>query len=228
MSKLLLVEDEDMLSMIIKDTMETRGYTVIAVNDGKKALDVFTLEKPDLVILDIMLPTTNGYVVALQIREKDADVPILFLSAKSQTNDVLKGFEVGANDYLKKPFNMDELLARLQVLLRTSKKDASRAPREVYVIGQYEFDFALQSIHFGSQKVQISFKESQLLKHLAKQINQTVEKDFMLKDIWGDNNVYTSKNMDVVITKLRTYFKQDTRISIVNQRGIGYKLMVED
>ena len=224
MHKLLLVEDEDMLSMIIKDTLETKGFQVMTAHNGAEALAIYDKFIPDIAVLDIMMEGMSGYEVATEIRKKNEFIPLLFLSAKSQTADVLKGFEAGANDYMKKPFSIDELLARLQVLLRTISRATGKTR---YQIGNYVFDSVAQTLIFGNESVTISFKEAKLLQYLAETINQVVEKDRVLEDIWGMNTVYTSRNMDVVITKLRRYFKNDDRIKFINLRGVGYKLVVE-
>lgn len=224
MHKLLLVEDEDMLSMIIKDTLETKGFEVMIARNGTEALENFKSFLPDIAVLDIMMEGMSGYEVATEIRKQNEFIPLLFLSAKSQTADVLKGFEAGANDYMKKPFSIDELLARIQVLLRTVTRTAGKTR---YQIGNYVFDAVAQSLSFGAEVVTISFKEAKLLQFLSENMNQVVEKERVLEEIWGMNTVYTSRNMDVVITKLRRYFKNDERIKFINLRGVGYKLVVE-
>ncbi|MFN8713691.1 MAG: response regulator transcription factor [Bacteroidota bacterium] len=224
MHKLLLVEDEDMLSMIIKDTLETKGFEVMIARNGAEALVSYKKFLPDIAVLDIMMEGMSGYEVASEIRKQNEFIPLLFLSAKSQTADVLKGFEAGANDYMKKPFSIDELLARIQVLLRTITRASGKTR---YQIGNYVFDAVAQTLLFGNDSVTISFKEAKLLQFLSENINQVVEKERVLEEIWGMNTVYTSRNMDVVITKLRRYFKNDERIKFINLRGVGYKLVVE-
>lgn len=224
MAKLLLVEDEDMLSLIIKDTLETKNMTVHIVRNGNDALKAFANFAPDIVVLDIMMEGMSGYEVATEIRKSDAAVPLLFLSAKSQTADVLKGFEMGANDYLKKPFSIDELVARVQVLLRTIGHSGQKTK---FQIGSYQFDAVAQTLAGHGTIVTITFKEARLLKYLAESLNQVAEKEKVLQEIWGMNSIYTSRNMDVVITKLRRYFVSDPNIKFINLRGVGYKLVVE-
>ncbi|MGL5890635.1 MAG: response regulator transcription factor [Bacteroidia bacterium] len=224
MHKLLLVEDEDMLSMIIKDTLETKGFEVMIARNGAEALVAYKKFLPDIAVLDIMMEGMSGYEVASEIRKQNEFIPLLFLSAKSQTADVLKGFDAGANDYMKKPFSIDELLARIQVLLRTITRATGKTR---YQIGNYVFDAVAQTLVFGDESATISFKEAKLLQFLSDNMNQVVEKERVLEEIWGMNTVYTSRNMDVVITKLRRYFKNDERVKFINLRGVGYKLVVE-
>ncbi|CAN5191603.1 response regulator transcription factor [soil metagenome] len=223
--KILLVEDEEMLALITKDMLELKNYKVEIAKDGKMALTKFSNFKPDLVILDIMIPTISGYEVATTIRKKNQKVPIIFLSAKSQTTDVLKGFDLGANDYLTKPFSMEELLARVSVQLRMTD---STNPTQIYSIGAFSFNFPVQELTINSNKTVISYRESQVLKYLAEIPNEVVEKKMVLMELWGDNSVSNSRNMDVVVTKLRNYLKDDPRVKILNSRGVGYKLVIDE
>lgn len=223
MKQILLAEDEEMLGGIIKDTLEIKGYKVRLAKNGKQALEIFMEHQPDLMVLDITMPIVNGYDVAIAIRKINTKMPIIFLSAKNQTTDVLAGFDAGANDYIRKPFSIDELLARIHVLLKQlPDKTAS-----VYNIGNYVFDADGQTLSISNEKIQISYKESQLLNMLCKNMNNVLSKDEVLKQLWGDNNMHNSRNMDVVITKLRTHLSQDTSIKIINLRGIGYKLVTQ-
>ncbi len=224
--KILLAEDEEMLGGIVRDTLEAHGFEVALASDGKIALSLFQSFSPDLIILDVMMPERSGYEVAEIIRKTDKLVPIIFLTAKSQTVDVLKGFSIGANDYVKKPFSLEELVARVQVLLRNAISVDS--PGLVYSIGRFTFDVQRQMLTLDVDKQELSFKEAQLLTILAASINQVVEKNDVLFKLWGDNSIYNSRNMDVVITRIRQHLKGDDKVKIINIRGIGYKLTVEE
>ncbi len=223
--KILLVEDEEMLSLIIKDLLVIKKFTVEISGNGKDAIRKFDQFKPNLVVLDIMIPGISGYEVATYIRKKNSKIPIIFLSAKSQTSDVLKGFEIGGNDYLKKPFSMEELLARIEVLFNSS--NATDHKVVTFSIGNYLFDYSAQQLVLDGHKTTISYRESQVLKYLAGSMNEVVEKSIVLNDLWGDNSVSNSRNMDVVITKLRQHLSGDPTIKILNTRGIGYKLVAK-
>lgn len=225
MSKILIVEDEEMLSLILNDTLKTRGFEIQIAKDGEEAIELFDKFKPSVVVLDIMVPKMNGYDVASYIRKRDNLLPIIFLSAKTQTIDVLRGFEVGANDYLKKPFSIDELIARINVLLRGNRQNIDK--QNLFIIGKYSFDFSRQTLTYNEEKIVISYREAEILRYLASSQNQVVNKEIVLKELWGDNNVYHSRNMDVVITRIRSYLKNDSRVTIINVRGVGYKLVVE-
>lgn len=227
MKKILLAEDEDMLATIVRDTLEMKGFRVQPAKNGKEALAFFQSFQPDLLVLDVMMPELSGYEVAEQVRKKNPQVPIIFLTAKTQTVDVLRGFESGANDYVKKPFSLDELIARIQALLRNHSSTASQM-QPVYTIGKFEFDAQRQSLAIDGQKRELSFKETQLLAVLAVSLNQVVEKDKVLNELWNGNSIYNSRNMDVVITRIRQHLKGDEKVKIINIRGIGYKLTVED
>jgi DNA-binding response OmpR family regulator len=226
MRKILVAEDEEMLSVIIRDTLEVKGYQVKLASNGNEAVSFFDSFHPDLLILDVMMPGRGGFEVAELIRKKNATVPIIFLTAKTQTADVLKGFSTGANDYIRKPFSLDELIARIQVHLQGRSILPTLKP--VYKIGRYEFDAQRQVLNFGEEKWVLSFKESELLTALAEAMNQVLEKDKVLNELWNGNTIYNSRNMDVVITRIRHYLKADEHVKILNIRGIGYKLTVED
>jgi two-component system, OmpR family, response regulator VicR len=225
MSKILLVEDEEMLSLILKDTLSVRDFEVAIAKDGKEAIHLFEEFNPSLIVLDIMLPKMNGYDVISHIRKINNTLPIIITSAKNLTGDVLKGFELGANDYLRKPFSIDELIARIKVLLKNTEGNVHK--QNLFNIGKYDFDYAHQTLFYENDKIVISFKEAELLRYLAATPNQIVHKDLVLNELWGDNNVYNSRNMDVVITKIRSYLKNDPNVTILNIRGIGYKLIIE-
>ena len=223
----LLIEDEQALAMIVKDSLEVRGFTVRYAPDGDVGLAMFWQECPDIVVADIMMPTIDGFSVAQQIRQTDADVPILFLTARSQPADVVRGFDLGGNDYLKKPFSLDELIVRINALLRRSSGSRLRIPEPDLVrIGRYQFDAPKQKLSLDGREVHLSHREAELLRHLCEQRNQVLERNIVLVKLWGDDSFFNGRSLDVFITKLRRHLRADPSIQIVNVRGVGYKLIV--
>lgn len=227
-SRVLLVEDEQALGLIIKDSLETRGFEVIYIADGKLAYDVYILEQPDLLLLDVMLPTINGFTIAEKIRLENKHTPILFLTARAMPQDVLNGYVAGGNDYLKKPFDMEELIIRIKVLLsqnRLLEDEHSGGSSGTVDIGKYNFDMMREVlVHQGIVK-QLTGRESEVLKTLYQNRNRVLaRKDFLLQ-VWGDDDFFSSRSLDVFITKLRRYLKNDPAVQIINRRGFGYKLI---
>lgn len=225
--KLLLAEDEPALGQIVKESLETRDFEVNLCVDGMQAMEQFQKESPALLILDVMMPKMDGFTVAKEIRKVDDTVPIIFLTAKSQTADVVEGFSIGGNDYLKKPFSIEELIARINNLLHRSLEQKKA---ETIVIGKYVFDFPKQVLsfpdgHTGVSAQNLTHRESHLLFHLCKNKNQVLDRSLILKKLWGDDDFFNGRSMDVFITKLRKKLKDDPNISIVNVRGYGYKLI---
>lgn len=228
MAKVLLIEDEWQLGQIVKDSLEMRGFEMLYAEDGKEGLRLFEEHRPDVVVLDIMMPQMDGFTVTAEIRRKDKTTPIIFLTAKSQTADVVKGFELGGNDYLKKPFSMDELIVRIKALLQRFNEQpaGSREPTaEVIQIGQYEFNYNKQTLTRNSVTEFLSHREAEILRRLSQNLNQVMERKTVLLDLWGDDSFFNARSMDVFITKLRRYLKDDPRVQIVNIRGVGYKLI---
>ena len=226
--KILLAEDEPFLGKIIKESFETRDFEVSWVQNGIKAYSVFRSFKPDICILDVMMPEKDGFSVTEDIRKIDTGVPILFLTARSLTEDVIKGFELGCNDYLKKPFSMEELIVRVKSLLGRSEKHKVNLPTENFSIGNYEFNNTIQELTLGNESVKLSFREASLLKMLIENKNQVLARKLALDYLWGEDNFFAARSMDVFITKLRKHLKHDTNIEIVNIRGIGYKLIINE
>jgi len=222
--KVLYVEDEVFLAKIVSETLQVRGYDVILENDGGKALEQFTKEKPDVCVLDIMLPNKDGFAIADEIRDRDTQVPIIFLSAKSQTSDVVNGFKTGANDYIRKPFSIEELIVRIENVLKR-KTPASEEPEEVQ-IGNYTFNMRRQSLNHSSEQRKLSYRESELLKLLYENRDKIVERSEILTLLWGSDSFFNSRNLDVYITKLRGYLKQDRSIEIITIKGIGYRFVM--
>ncbi len=224
-TKVLYVEDEPFLGRIVKESLESRNFEVHMVSDGKLATSVFYKTNPDICVLDIMLPSKDGYSIAKEIRSTHARLPIIFVTAKTQTNDVLKGFESGGNDYLRKPFSMEELIVRINNLLQLSKTK-NNAPQENIAIGKLIFSPSKYELHFENKVKKLSNREASLLALLAENINQVTERKEILKRLWGDDSFFNSRNLDVYITKLRDYLKDDPGIEIITIKGVGYHFSI--
>ncbi|WP_298892345.1 response regulator transcription factor [uncultured Psychroserpens sp.] len=219
---ILLAEDEPALGQIIKESLETRDFQVLLCNDGEKALKTYQNDNPELLVLDVMMPKKDGFTLAKEIRAIDDSVPIIFLTAKSQTQDVVEGFTIGGNDYLKKPFSMEELIVRINNLLQRTKVQKTS---EVLKIGNYTFDFPKQQLHYNNISEQLTHRESHLLFHLIKNKNEVLDRSIILNKLWGNDDFFSARSMDVFITKLRKKLQKDEQIQIINVRGFGYKLV---
>jgi DNA-binding response OmpR family regulator len=224
-TKVLYVEDELFLAKIVSETLQGRGYDVILESDGGKAVSQFTKEKPDVCVLDIMLPNKDGFAIADEIRDKDGQVPIIFLSAKSQTSDVVNGFKTGANDYIRKPFSIEELIARIENVLKHKNTTIAEEIEEVK-IGEYTFNTKRQTLHHTVEQRKLSYRESELLKLLYENRDKIVERSEILTLLWGSDSFFNSRNLDVYITKLRGYLKFDPAIEIITIKGIGYRFVM--
>lgn len=223
-AKILYVEDEVFLAKIVAETLEGIGYEVILEGDGNKAIKQFIEAKPDVCILDIMLPNKDGFSIADEIREKDQEVPIIFLSAKSQTSDVVNGFKLGANDYIRKPFSMEELIVRIDNVLKHTNLQSAE-PEEVG-FGQYTFNLKRQTLLHPAEQRKLSYRESELLKILYMNKEKIVERNQILTLLWGSDSFFNSRNLDVYITKLRNYLKLDPSIEIITMKGVGYRFVI--
>ena len=228
MTKILYLEDEHYLGRIVKESLASRGYEIKLVTDGNNVLHQFEQFQPDICVLDIMVPNIDGYTLSREIRDRDPDMPIIFLSAKNQTQDVLKGFESGGNDYLKKPFSMEELIVRIENLLNLKKKDAKSNSEVKSILGDYTFWYSKFELRYRDSKITLSHRENELLKMLDDHRNQKIDRREILKKVWGDDSLYNSRNLDVYIRKLRVYLEKDTRIQLVTLRGVGYHFIVEE
>lgn len=226
--KVLLAEDEPFLGKIIKESLDSRDFDVLWVQDGLKAYAAFRTFDPAICIFDVMMPTKDGFTLTEEIRRVDDRVPIIFLTAKSLTEDVVKGFELGGNDYLKKPFSMEELIVRMKALLHRSAGWRQQTSAEQFAIGKYTFNSALQELDFEGEAAKLSFRESALLKMLVENKNRVLDRKMALDYLWGEDSFFNARSMDVFITKLRKHLKKDGNIEIVNIRGIGYKLIVNE
>jgi DNA-binding response OmpR family regulator len=224
-AKVLYVEDEIFLAKIVSETLQSSGYEVILEEDGARAVQTFLQIKPDLCILDIMLPNKDGFTIADEIREKDSHVPIIFLSAKSQSSDVVNGFRLGANDYIRKPFSVEELIARMENVLKN--KSAVPEIADEVTIGGFTFNNKRQTLTINKELRKLSYRESELLKLLYENRNNIVDRSEILTLLWGSDSFFNSRNLDVYITKLRNYLKPDPSIEIITIKGIGYRFISE-
>lgn len=232
----LLVEDELTLTMIIKETLEGQNFKIHTASDGEEGLRMFFDLRPDVLVADVMMPRMDGFEMLRRIRQTDKRTPVLFLTARSTINDVVEGFELGANDYLKKPFGMQELMIRIKALAGKAFSFTEEKPREVthFEIGDYRFNSITQRLTYGKMatslhahaEVELSHRESEILKRLCENRNQVVHTQNVLLELWGDDSFFNSRSLHVFITKLRHKLALDERIRIVNIRGIGYKLIV--
>lgn len=232
----LLVEDEETLVLIIKDTLEGQNFTIHTAANGEEGLRMFFDLRPDVLVADVMMPRMDGFEMVRRIRQTDKRTPVLFLTARSTINDVVEGFELGANDYLKKPFGIQELIIRIKALVGRAFTFTDEKPKETtsFEFGDYRFNSISQRLTYVSRvvsthvntEIELSHRESEILKRLCENRNQVVNTQNVLLDLWGDDSFFNSRSLHVFITKLRHKLSQDDRIRIVNVRGIGYKLIV--
>ena len=221
--KLLYVEDEPFLGKIVKESLESRAFEVHMVADGAKVMAALEQFQPDICVLDVMLPNRDGFSLAEEIRRLKPALPIVFVTAKTQTEDVLQGFATGGNDYLRKPFSMEELIARLHNLLSLAQgRSAASNSNGVVAIGKYEFLPLKYELRRGEQARKLSAREADLLEILLEHRNFTAARKDILMKVWGDDNFFNSRNLDVYITKLRDYFRDDPAIEIITIKGVGY------
>jgi len=221
--KIVLAEDEPSLGQILKESLETRGFVVYHAVNGEIAYDYYLKKNPDILVLDVMMPKKDGFTLAKEIREQNTTIPIIFLTAKSQTKDVLDGFEYGGNDYLKKPFSMEELIVRMKALLDRSKINKDK---DKIGIGAYIFNYTKQELLLANETIMLTHRESQLLFYLSEKRNEILDRSFILKKLWGNDDFFSSRSMDVFISKLRKKLYKDPTIKIVNIRSVGYKLII--
>ena len=221
--KVLLAEDESALAKIVKESLETRNFHVSLAKDGNEALRLFQKRTPEILVLDVMMPNKDGFTLANEIRQMNDSIPIIFLTAKSQTIDVVEGFNVGGNDYLKKPFSMEELIVRINNLLNRQK---FQKQSEILKIGKYVFDFPKQILSYDNEETELlTHREAQLLFHLCQNRNKVLDRSLVLNKLWGDDDFFSARSMDVFISKLRKKLRKDKDVQIVNVRGYGYKLI---
>jgi DNA-binding response OmpR family regulator len=223
--KVLYVEDELFLGKIVKESLESRGFDVMMEDDGARVLQIFNQYKPDICVLDVMLPNKNGFDIAEEIRAINTHIPIIFLTAKTQTEDVIKGFKTGGNDYIRKPFSMEELIVRIENLLLIKQGAEPVQDTDIIRLGRYRFFTNRQVLSIDNQERKLSFRESELLKHLWMQRNRLIDRREILNLIWGNDSFFNSRNLDVYITKLRSYLKEDPSLEILTMKGVGYRFV---
>lgn len=226
MPKLLLVEDDPNLGALLQEYLTDKGYPTARATDGQEGWQMFVDGDYDLCIFDVMMPRKDGFSLAKEVRMSGRDVPIVFLTAKSMKEDTIQGFRVGADDYITKPFDRDELLLRIEAILRRYRRtNAPEVELSVFGVGTYTFDYEHQQLSREGKTARLTSKESELLKLLCQNLNQPISRSFALKVIWGDDTYFNARSMDVYITKLRKHLKDDPDVQIMNLHGEGFKLM---
>ncbi len=225
--KILYVEDETFLGKIVKESLESRGYEIIMEEDGGKAVAMYNQHKPDICVLDVMLPNKDGFQIAEEIKAINEKTPILFLTAKVQTEDLVKGFKLGGNDYIRKPFSMEELIVRLENILKYTGSDVkTEDKKDTIQVGKYNFHVPRQVLSINEEEYKLSFREAELLKVLYQNKNKIIDRRDILNLLWGNDNFFNSRNLDVYITKLRGYLKADPAVEILTIKGIGYRFLM--
>lgn len=226
-TRILLCEDDENLGMLLREYLQAKGYVTDLLPDGDAGYKSFIKTKYDICVLDVMMPKKDGFELAQEIRQVNSEVPILFLTAKTLKEDILEGFKIGADDYMTKPFSMEELLLRIEAILRRVKGKKSK-DGVVYKMGKFTFDTQKQVLTIGDESTKLTTKESELLSLLCAHANDILERNHALKTIWIDDNYFNARSMDVYITKLRKHLKADPSIEIINIHGKGYKIIIPD
>ena len=221
--RILLAEDELALGSIIQESLESREFSVCLCGDGQSAWESYQQDKPDVLVLDVMLPKKDGFTLASEIRKIDLQTPIIFLTSKGQSEDVVKGFSLGGNDYVRKPFSMEELIVRIKAQL--DKQLIRQSTSDWIALGNYQFHANRQVLRLGETETSLTARESQLLQMLLQNANEITDRTLILKQIWGADDFFTARSMDVFITKLRKKLQGDPGIQILNVRGYGFKLV---
>jgi len=225
-TRILYVEDELFLGKVVKESLESRGYEVIMEADGANVLQAFKKVNPDICVLDVMLPNKNGFELAEEIRKINHELPLIFLTAKTQTQDVVKGFQSGGNDFIRKPFSMEELIVRIENAMRGKKAmHIQPVSNETLELGNYRLNLKRQTLQLDGDEKKLSFRETELLKYLWQHRNNIIDRRSMLNVIWGNDSFFNSRNLDVYITKLRGYLKEDPSIEILTIKGVGYRFV---
>ena len=226
-TRVLLAEDDRNLGNILKNYLEAKGFTTTLCINGEEAIETFQRKEFDFCILDIMMPIKDGFTAAREIKALNSKVPVLFLTAKSLQDDKLTGFEIGADDYITKPFSMEELLLRMHAILRRTEDPAKNAePENVITIGKYLFDYNRQILTIGEKEMKLTSKEAGLLRLLCTNANHVLERSVALNKIWQDDSYFNARSMDVYIVKLRKYLKEDPAVELINVHGVGFKLVM--
>lgn len=225
--RILLCEDDENLGMLLREYLQAKNFETELCPDGEAGYKAFLKGSFDLCVLDVLMPKKDGFSLAKDIRQNNSDIPIIFLTAKTLKEDVLDGFKIGADDYITKPFSMEELVFRIEAILRRVKGKKNR-DRTTYKIGSFTFDTQKQILARGEKQTKLTTKESELLSLLCAHANEILQRDFALKTIWIDDNYFNARSMDVYITKLRKHLKEDESVEIINIHGKGYKLITPD
>ncbi|MCY1721418.1 response regulator transcription factor [Prolixibacteraceae bacterium Z1-6] len=225
-TKLLLAEDDENLGLLLKEYLVAKGFDADLYPDGEAAYKGFMKEHYDICILDVMMPKKDGFTLAKDIKIVNSEIPVLFLTAKNMKEDVLEGFKLGADDYITKPFSMEELIMRIEAILRRTSQEGQASTQQVFTLGKFTFDTRKQTLSEGDESVKLTTKESDLLKLLCQNANKVLERNYALKSIWIDDNYFNARSMDVYITKLRKHLKEEPSVEIINVHGKGYKLIV--
>lgn len=224
-AKLLYVEDDESLSFVTRDNLQLQGYDIVCRNNGKDALKTIQEDSFDLCILDVMLPEIDGFTVAKEIRKKDQHVPIIFLTAKSLKEDKIKGLKLGGDDYITKPFSIEELLLKVDIFLRRSRITGPK-DQQMHQLGEYTFDYGNLSLFRNNNDRRLTQREAELLKMLVEHKNQVLKREDILENIWGKNDYFLGRSLDVFISRLRKYLKADDQIKIENIHGVGFRLQI--
>jgi len=224
---ILYAEDEVFLGKIVKESLQSRGFAVHMETDGAKAFDLFKKIQPDVCVLDVMLPNKDGFEIAEDIRAVNTQVPILFLTAKTQTGDVVKGFTLGGNDYIRKPFSMEELIVRIENVLRKKEGKPIAVSADTVQLGKYQFYTNRQLLVLNKEEKKLSYRESELLKMLYENRDGIIDRKSILTLLWGNDSFFNSRNLDVYINKIRSYLKEDNGLEILTIKGIGYRFVIE-
>lgn len=225
--RILLCEDDENLGMLLREYLQAKGYDTELCTDGEAGYKAFLKDKYDLCVFDVMMPKKDGFSLAKDISQSNEEVPIIFLTAKTLKEDILEGFKIGADDYLTKPFSMEELTFRIDAILRRVRGKKNK-DRTFYKIGSFTFDTQKQILARGDKQTKLTTKESELLSLLCAHANEILQRDFALKTIWIDDNYFNARSMDVYITKLRKHLREDENVEIINIHGKGYKLITPD
>ena len=225
--RILLVEDDPNFGTVLKDYLVMSGFDVVLAKNGMEGFEKFKKETFDMCILDVMMPYKDGFTLAQEIRQSNGEIPIIFLTAKTLKDDILEGFKIGADDYITKPFSMEELVFRIEAILRRvhGKKNKENT---IYRLGNFVFDTQKQLLTIGEKQTKLTTKENELLALLCSHANEILQRDFALKTIWIDDNYFNARSMDVYITKLRKHLKDDDQVEIINIHGKGYKLITPE
>lgn len=222
---ILLAEDDPNLGQLLKSYLVAKEYNTSLVTDGAKALELFRREKFSLCLLDVMMPEMDGFSLAHEIRSIDQHIPVIFLTARNLKEDIIEGFRKGADDYITKPFSMEELVYRIEAIMRRSSLREEEISSDTYTLGDFSFEVSKQLLFYKGEQRKLTTKESELLEMLCRHKNEVLERNFALRSIWNDDNYFNARSMDVYITKLRKYLKHDPRVEILNIHGKGYKLL---